>query len=152
MSQDDITYDTTAVSMFRQIWGPDFLPPFPRIPETVAAMAPIAAAQGKVMANEVLDLKTRALVIFSTMVALGYQPEAKLYMQGLRNLGYTVREIAEVIAQVSLYAGMPRGIDANMLLTEVVAEDGERAEAGGFFYRFPREARTPATDNDSWVS
>lgn len=139
MCKDEITYDPTAVSMFRQIWGPDFLPPFPRIPETVEAMAPIAAAQGEVMANAVLDLRTRALVIFSTMVALGYQPEAKLYIQGLRNLGYSVREIAEVIAQVALYAGMPRGVDANMLLTEVIAEDEERSQAEGFFYRFPRE-------------
>ncbi|MBK5267140.1 MAG: carboxymuconolactone decarboxylase family protein [Acidimicrobiia bacterium] len=140
MSQDEITYDPTAVSTFRQIWGPDFLPPFPRTPETVEAMAPIAAAQGAVMSNPVLDLKTRALVIFATMVALGYQPEAKLYIQGLRNLGYTVRQIAEIIAQVALYAGMPRGIDANMLLTEVLAEDDERQASGGFFYRFPGES------------
>jgi alkylhydroperoxidase/carboxymuconolactone decarboxylase family protein YurZ len=137
MSEEEITYDVTAVSMFRRIWGADFLPPFPRIPETVEAMAPIAAAQGEVMSSPVLNLQTRAVVIFSTMVALGYQPEAKLYIQGLRNLGYTVREIAEIIAQVAVYAGMPRGIDANMLLREVVDEDPEREAAEGFFYRFP---------------
>lgn len=139
MAQGNISYDATALATFREIWGPDFLPPFPRISETVEALAPIAAAQGQVMSNPVLDLKTRAVIIFSTMVALGYQPEAKLYIQGLRELGYTVREIAEIIAQVAVYAGMPRGIDANMLLTEVVAEDGERSAADGFFYRFPRE-------------
>ena len=139
MPEGEITYDSKAVAAFREIWGPDFLPPFPRIPETVEAMKPIAAAQGEVMSNPVLDLRTRAIVIFSTMVALGYRPEAKLYIQGLRNLGLTVREIAEIIAQVALYAGMPRGIDANMLLTEVLAEDPEREAAEGFFYRFPRE-------------
>ncbi len=138
MSEGEITYDSVAVGEFRKIWGPDFLPPFPRLPETVEAMAPIAAAQGAVMSNPVLDLKTRAVVIFSTMVALGYQPEAKLYIQGLRNLGYSVREIAEIIAQVAVYAGMPRGIDANMLLRQVVDEDPEREAAEGFFYRFPR--------------
>lgn len=140
MPENEITYDATAVSTFRRIWGPDFLPPFPRTPETVDAMGPIAAAQGEVMSNPVLDLKTRAVVVFSTMVALGYQPEAKLYIQGLRNLDFTVREIAEIIAQVALYAGMPRGIDANMLLAEVLAEDEERQRAEGFFYRFPRES------------
>ena len=46
----------------------------------------------------------------------------------------------EIIAQVALYAGMPRGIDANMLLAEVLDEDEERREAEGFFYRFPRES------------
>jgi alkylhydroperoxidase/carboxymuconolactone decarboxylase family protein YurZ len=141
----DITYDSKAVAAFRQIWGPEFLPPFPRTPETVEAMKPIAAAQGEVMSSPVLDLKTRAIVIFSTMVALGYQPEAKLYIQGLRNLGVSVREIAEIIAQVALYAGMPRGIDANMLLSEVLAEDPEREKAEGFFYRFPREGRDEST-------
>jgi len=140
MSDREVTYDAQAVSTFREIWGPDFLPPFPRIPETVEAMKPIAAAQGEVMSNPVLDLRTRSIVIFSTMVALGYQPEAKLYIQGLRNLGLSVREIAEIIAQVALYAGMPRGIDANMLLTEVLAEDPEREAAEGFYYRFPRES------------
>jgi len=141
MPDQEITYDSKAVAAFRQIFGPDFLPPFPRTPETVEAMRPIAAAQGEVMSNPVLDLKTRAIVIFSTMVALGYQPEAKLYIQGLRNLGVSVREIAEIIAQVALYAGMPRGIDANMLLTEVLAEDPDRQKAEGFFYRFPGEGR-----------
>ncbi len=142
MPDHDITYDPQAVAAFRQIWGPDFLPPFPRTPETVEAMKPIAAAQGEVMNSPVLDLRTRAIVIFSTMVALGYQPEAKLYIQGLRNLGMSVREIAEIIAQVALYAGMPRGIDANMLLTEVVAEDPDRQTEDGFFYRFPGEGRS----------
>lgn len=50
-----------------------------------------------------------------------------------------MREIAEIIAQVAVYAGMPRGIDANMLLREVVDEDPEREAAEGFFYRFPRD-------------
>lgn len=139
MPEREITYDPVAVETFRKIWGPDFLPPFPRLPETVEAFAPISAAQGAVMSNPVLDLRTRALLVFATQVALGFQPEAKLYMQGLRNLGYSVREIAEMIAQVALYAGMPRGIDANMLLREVVDEDPERAADEGFFYRFPRE-------------
>jgi alkylhydroperoxidase/carboxymuconolactone decarboxylase family protein YurZ len=139
MSDQEITFDPKAVAAFRQIWGPDFLPPFPRIPETVEAMKPIAAAQGEMMNDPTLDLRTRAIVIFSTMVALGYQPEAKLYMQGLRNLGLPVREIAEIIAQVALYAGMPRGIDANMLLTEVLEEDPQREASEGFFYRFPRQ-------------
>jgi alkylhydroperoxidase/carboxymuconolactone decarboxylase family protein YurZ len=139
MSDPEITFDPKAVAAFRQIWGPDFLPPFPRIAETVEAMKPIAAAQGEMMNDPTLDLRTRAIVIFSTMVALGYQPEAKLYIQGLRNLGLSVREIAEIIAQVALYAGMPRGIDANMLLTEVLEEDPQREAAEGFFYRFPHQ-------------
>jgi alkylhydroperoxidase/carboxymuconolactone decarboxylase family protein YurZ len=139
MSDDEIRYDPVVVATFREIWGPDFLPPFPRLAEASEAMAPIAAAQGAIFANPILDLKLRAVIVFSTLVALGFQPETKLYIQGLRNLGYTVREISEMIAQISLYAGMPRGIDANMLMREVVEEDDDRARTEGFFYRFPRE-------------
>lgn len=131
-------YERTTLGTFRQIWGPDFSPPFPRLPESDEAFLPIGLAQGGVMSRPVLDLKTRAVIIFSTMVALGYKPEAKLYIQGLRNLGYSVRQIAEMIAQVALYAGIPRGVDAGMLLKEVVDEDGERAKAKGFFYRLPQ--------------
>jgi 4-carboxymuconolactone decarboxylase len=141
MPDGEIRFDPVAVAKFREIWGPDFLPPFPRLAEASEAMAPIAAAQGAVFANSILDLKLRAVIVFSTLVALGFQPETKLYIQGLRNLGYTVREISEMIAQISLYAGMPRGIDANMLMREVVEEDDERIQAEGFFYRFPREPR-----------
>jgi len=139
MTQGEIRYDPSAVAAFRKIWGPDFLPPFPRLPETTEAMAPVNAAQGAVMNDPTLPLETRAIIIFTTLVSLGLQPEAKLYMQGLRELGFSVREIAEMISQISLYAGIPRGVDANMLLTEVVNEDDDRAAAEGFFYRFPRE-------------
>jgi alkylhydroperoxidase/carboxymuconolactone decarboxylase family protein YurZ len=138
MAEGQIRYDPVAVATFRLIWGPDFLPPFPRLPETSEAMAPISAAQGAVMSDPNLDLKTRTVIVFSTLVALGFQPEAKLYMQGLRNLGYSVREVAEMIAQIALYAGLPRGVDANMLLREVVDEDEERSQSTGFFYRFPQ--------------
>ncbi len=139
MSEGEVRYDPDAVSAFRRIWGEDFLPPFPRLPETSEAMAPMSAAQGAMLNDPTLPLDMRAVVIFATLVALGFQPEAKLYMQGLRELGFSVRQIAEMIAQVALYAGVPRGVDANMLLTEVVAEDAERAASPGFFYRFPRE-------------
>ena len=135
----EISYDPGAISAFRKIWGPDFLPPFPRIPETTEAMAPVSAAQGAVLNDPTLPLETRAIIIFTTLVALGFQPESKLYMQGLRNLGFSVREIAEMIAQIAMYAGIPRGVDANMLLTELVDEDSEREAADGFHYRFPRE-------------
>jgi len=138
VDSDGIQYDQTALSMWRQIWGDDFLPPFPRLAQTTEAMMPLSAAQAAVMSDPTLPLETRAIIIFSTLVALGLKPEAKLYMQGLRELGFSVREVAGMIAQVALYAGVPRGVDANMLLTEVVEEDEERSASDGFFFEFPR--------------
>jgi alkylhydroperoxidase/carboxymuconolactone decarboxylase family protein YurZ len=131
------SYNESTLSIYRQIWGPDFLPPFPKLAETLEAFRPISDAQGAVLNSGILDLTTRVVVIFSTMVALGYQPEAKLYIQGLRNLGFTERAISEMIVHVAMYAGIPRGVDASMLLKEVVDEDPARSQATGFFYRFP---------------
>ena len=103
-------------------------------------MAPVSYVQGAVMNDPTLPLETRAIIIFSVLVSLGFQPEAKLYMTGLRKLGFSVREIAEMIAQIALYSGIPRGVDANMLLTEVVEEERKAGEdSEGFEYIFPRE-------------
>jgi alkylhydroperoxidase/carboxymuconolactone decarboxylase family protein YurZ len=135
-------YNPSTIEVYRQIWGNDFLPPFPKLAETLEAFRPISAAQGAVLNSGVLDLKTRVIVIFTTMVALGYQPETKLYIQGLRNLGLTERQISEIIVHVAMYAGIPRGVDASMLLKEVVEEDPEREQADGFFYRFPKHGQT----------
>ncbi|MFQ5860714.1 MAG: carboxymuconolactone decarboxylase family protein [Dehalococcoidia bacterium] len=138
MADQEQYINPTTLETFRKIWGPDMLPPFPRLTESMEAQRPVSAAQGAVLSNPILDLKTRCVIIFSTMVALGFKPEAKLYMQGLRNLGYSLQEIAEMITQIALYAGIPRGVDAHVLLKELVDEDEERAKAKGFFYRFPQ--------------
>ncbi len=130
-------YPRHTLSTFRQIWGSDFYPPFPRTPESMDALEPITVAQGEVMSRPILDLKTRSIIIFSVMTALGMKPEGKLYIRALMKLGYSVREIAEMIVQVGLYAGIPRAIDFNMLLKEVVDEDAERGESESFFYKFP---------------
>ena len=138
MASKPTDWDPKMLARFRELWGPDFIPPFPWLPEAREVFRPLSAAMGEILSRPTLDLKTRAVIIFSTMVALGYKAEAKLYIQGLRNLGYSTEQIAEIILQVALYAGLPRGVDANMLLKEVVDEDKERAKAKGFFYQFPR--------------
>lgn len=139
-------YNPSTIEVYRQIWGPDFLPPFPKLPETLEAFRPISVAQGEILNSGVLDLKTRVVVIFATMVALGYQAESKLYIQGLRNLGFSEREISEIIVQVAMYSGVPRGVDASMLLKEVVEEDADRHQAPGFFYRFPQHGGSGTTE------
>jgi hypothetical protein len=52
-----------------------------------------------------------------------------------------VREIAEIIAQVALYAWHAARHRRQYALSQVLAEDPEREKAEGFFFRFPGEGR-----------
>jgi alkylhydroperoxidase/carboxymuconolactone decarboxylase family protein YurZ len=90
------------------------------------------------LGSNVLDLKDRALAIFTVVTALGCTNQAKLYMQGLRNLGYSVRQIAELLETIGLYAGVPRAVEGHALLRELAEEDAERDHAEAFYYEFPR--------------
>ena len=122
----------------KDIFGPDFFPPFPILPESRRAFRRLHAAQDEILDRPTLDLKTRAIIIFSITVALGYKAECKLWIQGMRNMGYSVEEIAEMILLAAIYSGVSRGIDANMLLREVLEEDEERGKTKGNYYRLPR--------------
>lgn len=127
-----------GASAFRRIFGESFRPPFPRVAESTEAAAPRRMAQHALLGNDVIDLKTRSVAIFSVMVALAMKGEAKLYMQGLLHMGFSVRQIAELNETIGLYAGVPRAVDAHMLLKELVDENQERDHASGFYYVPPR--------------
>lgn len=122
------TSEATLLAVFHKIFGPDFVPP-PRLPEAAEARSGISRAHAEVFNRPILDLKMRVVITFSVLVALGYKTEVKMYIQGLRNLGYSVRQIAEMILQVQIFSGSPRGVEANVVLKEVVDEEMERAKA-----------------------
>ena len=138
MSSTQENSDSMDMSTLREIFGADFSVPFKLPPEARKTTQPLRLALREIMKRPALDLNMRAIIIFSTMVALGFKTEAKLYIQGLRNMGYSTEQISEIIVQVAYYAGYPRGVDAHILLQEVLDEDAERAKAKGFYYRMPR--------------
>lgn len=138
MTDYEAGFSPAGNAAFKKIFGEEFKPPFPRLPESTEAAHPRRTAQRALLGNDIIDLKTRATIIFTVMVSLGFKNEAKLYMQGMRNLGYTTRQIAEMIETIGLYAGVPRAVDAHVLLSELVEEDKERDHAEGFYYKFPR--------------
>jgi alkylhydroperoxidase/carboxymuconolactone decarboxylase family protein YurZ len=123
---------------FKDLFGEDFKPPFPRLPESTEAANPRRIAQRALLASELIDLNMKATLIFTVMITLGFHKEAKLYMQGMRNLGYTDRQIGEMLELIGLYAGVPRAVDGHVLLSELVEEDKERPHSEGFYYKLPR--------------
>lgn len=134
-------FDPKGVEAFQKIFGNAFKPPFRRLDESTEAAGPRRIAQRRLFGNDVIDIKTRALTIFTVMAALGFKAECKLYMQGLRNLGYTDRQVAELLETIGLYAGVPRAVDGHMLLAELAAEDADRDHTKEFYNILPGEHR-----------
>jgi 4-carboxymuconolactone decarboxylase len=81
-------------------------------------------AWGGAWSREGLDLKTRSLIVMSVLTALGRGHEFKLHFRGAINNGATLEELREALIQVSLYAGMPAGVEGFRLGREVLNDMG----------------------------
>ena len=64
------------------------------------------AAWGSVWARPDLDRRTRSLVTIAILAALGRE-ELAVHLRASRNTGVDPHEIAEVLLQVAVYAGVP---------------------------------------------
>ncbi|MFQ5879126.1 MAG: carboxymuconolactone decarboxylase family protein [Dehalococcoidia bacterium] len=113
----------------RQVLGRDFQVPFPRPKEAEEAWMRLAlgALFGEVWSRPPLDVRTRALLTFATMAAMGFHQELELYIHGLRHLGFSREEISEMIIHVGMYAGIPRAVDGLAIARR--AFDQEDAQA-----------------------
>ena len=72
-----------------------------------------------------LDAKTRLLLTLAGLTVLGAQAEAqiRLTVRHLVEAGATKQEIAEAIAQMGMFAGVPAMTKAMELATEVLDKD-----------------------------
>ena len=68
---------------------------------------------------------TRQLVTVSALTALSKPDELKLHIHAALNVGCTKEEIAEVIFQTSIYAGVPAANTALKVLKEVLEEKAQ---------------------------
>ena len=80
---------------------------------------------GKGINPEGLDAKTRLMLTLAALTVLGAQAEAqiRLTVRHLVEAGATKQEIAEVIAQMGMFAGVPAMTKAMELATEVLDKD-----------------------------
>lgn len=80
-----------------------------------------------------LERKTRSLINIAMITALNRMHEVKMHVRGALRNGATEKEILEVLIQVSVYCGIPAGLDAfrnaHEVLKAVAAED--KASNGG---------------------
>ena len=82
---------------------------------------------GKGINPEGLDAKTRLLLTLAGLTVLGAQAEAqiRLTVRHLVEAGATKQEIAETIAQMGMFAGVPAMTKAMELANEVLQKDGD---------------------------
>lgn len=79
---------------------------------------------GQMYAREKIPHPTRQLVTVAALTALSRLDELKLHIQAALNVGCTPDEIAEVIFQTAVYAGVPATNAALKTLKAVLEEQG----------------------------
>jgi 4-carboxymuconolactone decarboxylase len=79
---------------------------------------------GQMYAREKIPHTTRQLVTVAALTALGQPEELKLHIHAAINVGCSPKEIAEVIFQTAVYAGVPATNAALKALRSVLEEKG----------------------------
>ena len=84
---------------------------------------------GEVWSRPGLSLRERELIVLGALMAVKADGIVS-HMRRAHHLGITHDEIKELILQLTIYLGMPKGLFAMKKLKEVVAEAGaQKAEA-----------------------
>jgi 4-carboxymuconolactone decarboxylase len=79
---------------------------------------------GATWARGVLDRKTRSMLNLCMLSALNRPHEFRLHFRGALRNGCTLEELKEVLLQITVYCGIPAGVEAFRLAREVLQEQG----------------------------
>jgi 4-carboxymuconolactone decarboxylase len=77
---------------------------------------------GAVWGRGTLDNKTRSLLNIGMLSALNRSHELSMHVKGAIRNGVTKDEIREVLLQVTIYAGVPAGVDSFRTAKAALAE------------------------------
>ena len=78
---------------------------------------------GDIYSREGLDLKSKEIAVVAALSAMGNaQPQLKVHIHGVLNVGCTINEVKEVILQMSVYSGFPCCINAMNILKDTLKE------------------------------
>lgn len=78
---------------------------------------------GRIYPRPALDVKSRQLATLAALVALANaRPQLKAHLHGALNVGWTRKQIVEVIMQLTIYAGFPAALNALQAAREVFKE------------------------------
>jgi len=86
---------------------------------------------GEIWSREIIDLKTRCMIVLGMLTAMGRTPQVTAYTRYALHLGITPEEIAEVLLQVVPYAGLPAAFNGMQAASDVFAEKGVTVSSPG---------------------
>ncbi len=69
-----------------------------------------------------LNRKQRSLLNLGMLAALNRGPEFKLHFRAALKNGLTTDELKDTLIQIAIYCGVPAGVEAHRLASEVLAE------------------------------
>jgi 4-carboxymuconolactone decarboxylase len=119
-----------GIAVFRRIAPDGAVPPWEALADLAPGLAEAAEhGLGAVLGRPGLDLRTRQLATICVLAALGgAEPQLEFHIGGALRAGATPREVVEALTQVSLYAGVPRAINAMAVARRVLAAHDEEEE------------------------
>lgn len=82
---------------------------------------------GAVWTRDELSDKQRSLNNLCILATLNRPHEFEIHMRGALRNGCTVAEIRDTLLQVTIYVGVPAGVDAFRIARKVLAEEGMEA-------------------------
>ncbi|HMD46968.1 MAG TPA: carboxymuconolactone decarboxylase family protein [Acidimicrobiales bacterium] len=125
---DQVDYEAQGREIQRQLWGD-------RVADadsSAAAGADVAPDYfslvrqycfGMFWARPGLAVRDRSLITVAMLAALGRQDELRGHLAGARNVGISKDELAEVLMQVGVYAGVPAAVSALNTAAQVLGSD-----------------------------
>jgi len=75
---------------------------------------------GSIWGRETLDPKIRSMLNIAMIAALNRPHELRLHVQGALRNGVSQDEIREVLLQLTVYAGVPAGVDSFRIAREAI--------------------------------
>ena len=78
--------------------------------------------------DETLSPKTRSMLNLAILAILGRMPEWEIHLRGALRNGVSKAEIAAIITHVSLYAGIPVGVECHRIARRVLSEEINRGQ------------------------
>jgi 4-carboxymuconolactone decarboxylase len=87
-------------------------------------------AWGAVWGSDALPRKTRSMLNLAMLAALNRPQEFELHFRGALKNGCTVDELRAVLEQISIYCGVPAGVEAFRIGRRVLDELGLPGAAG----------------------
>jgi 4-carboxymuconolactone decarboxylase len=125
--KSDAQRDRDGADVLRTVTGWDVADPGAALAQMEAALGEVGLvayrwAFGEIWSREALSRRDRSIVVIAILVTLGAPDELAVHVAaGLRH-GLTRTEIEEIVNHLSLYAGIPRAVQAWRVVRKAFAK------------------------------